>query len=166
MKITAIETIPVSLPVGKFQDGDDKVIGVDAPERYPTGAFKYRPWNLNAEGTLVLSNVIVKIHTDEGLIGIGEAACDTTEPVEVVLAMIDRHMAPHLIGQDPMNWRHLIDLVSWDKARGSDAFFDIRDRSGAPRSGGQGIGRTGTHAFGRMPKVKGSGLDRGAPQHA
>ncbi len=40
MKITAIETIPVSLPVGKFQDGDDKVIGIDAPERYPTGAIK------------------------------------------------------------------------------------------------------------------------------
>jgi L-alanine-DL-glutamate epimerase-like enolase superfamily enzyme len=122
MKITAIETIPVSLPVGKFQDGDDKVIGMDAPERYPTGDSIGRPWGRDAEGNLVLSNVIVKIHTDEGLTGIGEAACDTTEPVEVVLAMINRHMTPRLLGQDPMNWRHLIDLVSWDMDRGATRF--------------------------------------------
>jgi len=47
---------------------------------------------------------IVKIHTDEGITGIGEAACDQTEPVEVVRAMIDRHMAPKLIGEDPLDW--------------------------------------------------------------
>lgn len=122
MKITAIETIPVSLPVGKFQDGDHKVRGVNAPERYPTRDRIERPWGRNAEGNLVLSNVIVKIHTDEGVIGVGEAACDTTEPVEVVLAMINRHMAPRLLGQDPMNWRHLIDLVSWDSDRGATRF--------------------------------------------
>ena len=122
MKIAAIETIPVSLPVGKFQDGDDKVRGVNAPERYPTGDLQHRPWDRYVEGNLVLSNVIVKIHTDEGLTGIGEAACDTTEPVEVVLAMINRHMTPRLLGQDPMNWRHLIDLVSWDMDRGATRF--------------------------------------------
>lgn len=122
MKITAVETISVSLPVGKFQDGDDKVRGVNAPKRYPTGKSARRPWDRNADGNLILSNVIVKIHTDEGLTGVGEAACDTTEPVEVVRAMIDRHMAPRLIGQDPMNWRYLIDLVSWDADRGATRF--------------------------------------------
>ena len=122
MKITAIETIPVSLPVGQFQDGDDKVVGVNAPERYPTGDRIDRPWDRDTDGNLMLSNVIVKIHTDEGLIGIGEAACDTTEPVEVVLAMINGHMAPRLLGQDPMNWRTLIDSVSWDSDRGATRF--------------------------------------------
>ena len=34
MKITAIETIPVSVPVGRFRDGMDKVAGHDAPPRY------------------------------------------------------------------------------------------------------------------------------------
>ena len=32
---------------------------------------------------------IVEVHTDEGITGIGEAACDGTEPVDVVKAMID-----------------------------------------------------------------------------
>ncbi len=119
MKITAVETIPVSLPVGKFQDGDDKVIGVNAPQRYQSGDFIDRPWDRIDDGTLMLSNVIVKIHTDEGLTGIGEAACDAVEPVEVVVAMIDHYMTPLLLGQDPMNLGHLIDLVSWDMDRGA-----------------------------------------------
>ena len=64
----------------------------------------------------------MKIHTDEGLTGIGEAACDTTEPVEVVQAMIDGYMAPRLVGQDPFDWEALIDLVSWDAPRGATRF--------------------------------------------
>jgi L-alanine-DL-glutamate epimerase-like enolase superfamily enzyme len=122
MKITAIETIPVSLPVGKFEDGDHKVRGVNAPARYPVAKNVTRPWDQDAKGNLILSNVIVKIHTDEGITGIGEAACDTTEPVEVVRMMIDRYMAPRLVGQDPMDWRYLIDQVSWDVDRGATRF--------------------------------------------
>jgi L-alanine-DL-glutamate epimerase-like enolase superfamily enzyme len=122
MKITAIETIPVSLPVGKFRDGQDKIGGMNAPSRYYEGRpRRHKPWR-NPDGHFVLSNVIVKIHTDEGIIGIGEAACDGTEPVEVVKAMIDRHMAPQLIGENPMDWEYLIDLVSWDSARGATRF--------------------------------------------
>jgi L-alanine-DL-glutamate epimerase-like enolase superfamily enzyme len=122
VKITAIETIPVSLPVGKFRDGDHKVRGVNAPERYPVAKKVTRPWSQSADGNLILSNVIVKIHTDEGITGVGEAACDTTEPVDVVRTMIDQHMAPRLIGQDPMDWRFLIDQVSWDSDRGATRF--------------------------------------------
>ena len=70
----------------------------------------------------ILSNVIVKIFTDVGIIGIGEAACDTVEPVSVVKTMIDDHMAPRLIGKNPYDWKCLIDLVSWDTARGATRF--------------------------------------------
>ena len=122
MKITAIETIPVDLPVGRFQDGDDKVRAVNAPERYPNGENLERPRDRKPEGKRVKSNVIVKIHTDEGLTGVGEAACDGAEPVAVVQAMIDRHMGPSLVGRDPMNWRHLIDLVSYKPDRGATRF--------------------------------------------
>jgi len=97
MKITAVETIPVSLPVGKFQDGDHKVRGVNAPDRYPVTKKLTRPGSTTADEHLILSNVIVKIHTDEGVTGFGEAACDTTEPVDVVRTMIDRHMGPRLM---------------------------------------------------------------------
>ena len=119
MRITSIETIPVSLPVGRFRDGMDKVRGRNAPARYDTGRTAAAGRGADPEGTLFLSNVIVKIHTDEGVTGIGEAACDLTEPVDVVKAMIDHHMAPALIGEDPMNWELLVDRVSWDEARGA-----------------------------------------------
>ena len=121
MKITAIETIPVSLPVGKFKDGADKVFGTDAPGLYYEGKRPRARRRIPGQ-TLMLSNVIVKIHTDEGITGIGEAACDTTEPPEVVKIMIDRYMAPWLIGEDPMDWEYLIDLVSWDSPRGATRF--------------------------------------------
>ena len=122
MKITAIETIPVSLPVGKFEDGMDKVGGSSAPPRYYESRLLKRRKSRNPDERRSLSNVIVKIHTDEGITGIGEAACDGTEPVEVVKVMIDRYMAPRLIGENPMDWEYLIDLVSWDTPRGATRF--------------------------------------------
>ena len=36
--------------------------------------------------------------------------------------MIDWHMAPRLIGENPLNWEYLIDLVSWDAPRGATRF--------------------------------------------
>ncbi len=122
MRITSIETIPVSLPVGRFRDGMDKVLGHSVPRRYDAGRAPAPGRGADSRGTLFLSNVIVKIHTDEGVTGIGEAACDLTEPVDVVKAMIDHHMAAVLIGEDPMNWEYLIDRVSWDEARGATRF--------------------------------------------
>ena len=122
MKITDIETIPVSLPVGKFEDGQDKVGGRNAPSKYDVGEFTKRGGAGDENSTRYLSNVIVKIHTDEGVTGIGEAACDTTEPVHNVRHMIDRYMKPLLVGRDPLDWEYLIDLVSWDAPRGATRF--------------------------------------------
>jgi L-alanine-DL-glutamate epimerase-like enolase superfamily enzyme len=36
--------------------------------------------------------------------------------------MIDDYMAPRLIGKNPFDWKCLIDLVSWDSARGATRF--------------------------------------------
>jgi len=98
------------------------VAGISAPPRYYEGRSLKRRRPRNHDERLILSNVIVKIHTDEGITGIGEAACDGTEPVEVVKVMIDRYMAPRLIGENPMDWEYLIDLVSWDTSRGATRF--------------------------------------------
>jgi L-alanine-DL-glutamate epimerase-like enolase superfamily enzyme len=119
VKITSVETIPITLPVGNFRDGDHKVHEVNAPDRYPVSK---RQRGQDPGEYVSLSNVIVKIHTDEGITGIGEAACDKTEPVDVVCTMIDRHMGPRLVGQDPMDWKFLIDQVSWDADRGATRF--------------------------------------------
>ena len=122
MKITAVETIPVSLPVGKFADGMDKVGGVSAPPRHDEGRTVNRHRSSSRDDRYILSNVIVKIHTDEGITGIGEAACDGMEPVEVVQTMIDRYMGPPLIGKNPLDWEVLIDLISRDAPRGATRF--------------------------------------------
>ena len=122
LKITKIETIPVDLPVGKFKDGCDKVGGTNHPEKFYSGRSHKHRYAPGHERQIILSNVIVKIHTDEGYIGVGEAACDTTETVRNVKNMIGRHMTPLLIGKDPMDWEFLIDLVSWDDARGATRF--------------------------------------------
>ncbi len=123
MKIEKIETIPVSIPLEKFEDGMDKVMGTNFPSFFAEDLYSQNKYFLvKSNKGYILSNVIVKIFTDAGIIGIGEAACDTVEPVSVVKTMIDDHMAPRLIGKDPYDWKCLIDLVSWDTARGATRF--------------------------------------------
>ena len=123
MKIEKIETIPVSIPLEKFEDGMDKVMGKNFPSFFAEDLYSQNKYFLvKSNKGYILSNVIVKIFTDVGIIGIGEAACDTVEPVSVVKTMIDDHMAPRLIGKDPYDWKCLIDLVSWDTPRGATRF--------------------------------------------
>ena len=120
MKIVRVETIPVSLPVGDFADGHNKVAAIQHPPRFSSGrSHRHAPAR---DGRVVLSNVIVRIHTDDGLAGTGEAACDTTEPVRNVRNIIDRHMAPLLIGENPLDWEFLVDRISWDAPRGATRF--------------------------------------------
>jgi L-alanine-DL-glutamate epimerase-like enolase superfamily enzyme len=122
MEITGLETIPVSLPVGFFEDGVDKVGGVDAPSKYYTGQPLVRRRKRDADGHILLDYVIVKILTDEGITGIGEAPCDTKEPQEAVKFIIDRHMGPHLLGLDPLDVERCMDLIRWRTSRGANRF--------------------------------------------
>lgn len=59
--------------------------------------------------------VFVKVETDEGLIGIGEATTEWHE--KAVAAMIEEHFAPLLIGQDPTRvqflWQQMQRLFWW-----------------------------------------------------
>jgi D-galactarolactone cycloisomerase len=48
------------------------------------------------------TTLLVKLTTDEGLVGWGETA-----PIGAVQSMIDRHLGPQLIGQDPLAHRRL-----------------------------------------------------------
>ena len=48
--------------------------------------------------------IFVRVHTDEGLSGVGEATTEWHE--QAVVAMIEDHFAPLLIGQDPTRVHH------------------------------------------------------------
>lgn len=87
MKIAKIETIPLRLPVKPFADG------------------------LNKTRTQ-MDYVFVKIHTDNGIIGMGEAPTDAVETHETIKFTIDRYLAPKLIGLNPFNIEPNSSIVS------------------------------------------------------
>ncbi len=81
MKITRIETIPVSIPIN--------------PERAIRGG-----------GGVHLTSpfLLVKLHTDEGLVGLGEVSCTPNwsgEDQVTAAHVIRTYLQPLLIGQDP-----------------------------------------------------------------
>lgn len=81
MKITAIETIPVSVPLD--------------PARVITssrGVHDRSPFS------------IVRVHTDEGIVGLGEASCTprwSGEDSVTAARVVSTYLAPRLTGQDP-----------------------------------------------------------------
>ncbi len=61
--------------------------------------------------------VVVEIQTDEGVVGYGEAPCTVTvgfygETLETVTASIRKHIAPRLLGEDPLNIRKAISIMN------------------------------------------------------
>jgi L-alanine-DL-glutamate epimerase-like enolase superfamily enzyme len=114
MEITKIETIPVNLSVGFFKDGMCKVRGVNAPDKYYMGKQLSGSRRTGPNDALLLDNVIVKIHTSEGITGVGAAAPDIGffgEPWESVKLIIDRYMAPRIIGADPFDREQILHTV-------------------------------------------------------
>lgn len=111
MKITRLESRIVEIPV-------------KSPYVYSHGVLK------------AFSNILVWIHTDEGVVGIGEASFVpgggvSEETPESAKPMIDRYLGPELIGEDPFDIERIhhkmdaavpgnlvakggIDLALWD----------------------------------------------------
>ncbi len=115
MKITKIEAIPLRLPVRSFGDGADKTGGKAAPSKYYQGEPLKRKRKRNEKGHLLMDYVFVKIHTNKGIIGMGEAPTDAVERLETVKFTIDRYMTPKLIGLNPFDIERNTDIVSFRK---------------------------------------------------
>lgn len=115
MKITKIETIPLRLPVRPFADGVDKTGGKAAPSKFYQGEPFKGKRRRNAQGHLLMDYVFVKVHTDKGIIGMGEAPTDSAETLETVKFTIDRYMAPKLIGLNPFDIERNTDIVTLRK---------------------------------------------------
>ncbi len=116
MKITAIEAIPVCVPLKP---------GLTA--RTAHGEHITSPY------------VIVRVHTDEGLTGLGEATVSplwTGETQQSTLAAIRELIEPRLLGQDPRNLtaiRRSMDAVirlnSFTKAAVEMAMWDLAGKA-------------------------------------
>ena len=103
MKITDVSTIAVALPL--------------PPPRYShDGAGTKREWGklnrvTSKKPNRQLEYVIVKIHTDDGITGIGEACTDIGffgEPIEEVKSALDVHFGPRIIGRDPFDREEIL----------------------------------------------------------
>jgi L-alanine-DL-glutamate epimerase-like enolase superfamily enzyme len=108
MKITEISTIPLRIPQSSYEDGLDKTGGKNAPSKYYEG----EPFYVHRKGPSYKDYVLVKIHTDEDIIGFGEAPTDGYETLESIKMMIDRYKAPSLIGKDPFDIERINDVIS------------------------------------------------------
>jgi L-alanine-DL-glutamate epimerase-like enolase superfamily enzyme len=64
----------------------------------------------------MLEYVLVRIETDDGVVGIGEAQADIGflgNTVEEVQASIDDYLGPQLLGKDPLDREYLLDLINY-----------------------------------------------------
>ncbi|WP_397569798.1 mandelate racemase/muconate lactonizing enzyme family protein [Schlesneria sp. T3-172] len=116
MKIERIETIPVEIPL---------------KEGFSTKT---------AHGVHAVSNyVIVRVHTDQGLIGLGEATVAprwTGETSATCISVIEQLLAPAVVGQNPLDitrLRHRMDRVvklnPFTKAAIEMALWDIAGKA-------------------------------------
>src|SRR5262245_48385178 len=116
MKITAIETIPISV-------GVDRRVG----QVQDAKGFRFTSHLL-----------VVVVHTDAGIDGLGEfnGSPDWSGETQAgAKALIDGHLAPRLIGEDPRRIRHCLAKLGksfanpFAKAALEMALFDILGKS-------------------------------------
>ena len=91
MKITRIETIPVQVPI--------------SPKRAIRGGRGYHT---------VSPFLLLKIHTSEGIVGLGEVSCTagwSGEDQFTAARINDAYLAPVLVGQDPTHIERLTALM-------------------------------------------------------
>jgi L-alanine-DL-glutamate epimerase-like enolase superfamily enzyme len=86
-----------------------KITGLEV---FPIGMAYGRPYE-QATGTAdVAKRVIVKLHTDEGLVGLGEASTvlpdRTGESAEAITVILVNHLGPLLIGEDPLHIQRVL----------------------------------------------------------
>jgi L-alanine-DL-glutamate epimerase-like enolase superfamily enzyme len=116
MKITRVETVPVTVPI-------DRCVGtvVDAK------GFRFRSHLL-----------MIRIHTDSELEGVGEVTASpdwSGETSSGAKWLIDQHLAPQLIGQDPRRVRYCMNRMAktfanpFAKAGLEMALFDLLGKS-------------------------------------
>lgn len=87
MKITKVEVFPIGMPYAK-------------PYEQATGVTK------------MARRVIVKLYTDEGVVGLGEASTllpnRTGESAQVIAVVISNLFAPLLMGENPLSIQHVM----------------------------------------------------------
>ena len=107
MQITRISTIPVRMPLRQALYSSEGAGTTVHAEGRRSRITPKRPGPL-------LEYVLVRIETDAGVTGIGEAQADVGffgDTVESVQVAIDDYLGPQLIGKDPYDREYLLGLI-------------------------------------------------------
>jgi muconate cycloisomerase len=96
-----------------------KITGMDV---FPVGMAYAKPYVQATGVTEMARRVIVKVYTDEGIVGLGEASTllpnRTGESAQVITVVLVNHLGPLLLGEDPFRIQqimHKLRSASMDK---------------------------------------------------
>ena len=109
MKITRVSATPVRIPVAKAPYNT-----VGAGSRVDWGGRRSRITPKRPEPCL--DYVLVRIETDEGVTGLGEAQADIGffgNTLEEVHAAVADYLGPQLVGRDPFDREVILDLIDY-----------------------------------------------------
>ena len=109
MKITRVAATPLRLPVPHAPYTTE-----GAGTKFHRGGRRSRRTPKRPDP--VLEYVLVRIETDEGVTGIGEAPVDIGffgHTVEEVRVAVDDYLGPHLVGRDPFDREQLMGLIDF-----------------------------------------------------
>lgn len=120
MKITSITTTPIRMFVSH------------APYR-TDGAGSKHHWGKRSRlspkrPSPMLEYLIIEIHTDQGITGLGESVVDIGffgETLEGVKAAVDDYLGPQLIGQSAFDREHLMSIIDFRGNSCAKAGIDI-----------------------------------------
>src|SRR5512136_2386243 len=104
MKITGVSTVAISLPTPRHGYSSNEKAGSKREWGRLSRITPHRP-------EPVLEYVVVKIATDDGVVGCGEATPDIGffgETLEEVKSAIDRYFGPRLRGMDPFDREQIL----------------------------------------------------------
>jgi len=117
MKITKIEAIPYRM------QGIDVLTGQPREGGWVSGLSKRSlQAGLKAQDIATTQDVLVRIHTDEGIVGLGESV----GPIGDIVWTIREQIAPLLIGEDPTNTEKLLRKIDLARTAGGTTPFTTR----------------------------------------
>lgn len=94
-RISSVEVIPYSVPIREFADA--------------------------YTGFTASNAVLVKLQSDEGVVGFGEACAWEPEfygeTLESITSTLEKYVAPRLLGQDPLQLGHVLSVIDATLAR-------------------------------------------------
>lgn len=109
VKITRVESTPIRIPLTRFFYNSQ---GAGTKREWGGRLSRVSP----KRPTPMLEYVLVRIETDAGLVGIGEAPADIGffgQTVEAIRVAIDDYLGPQLVGLEPFDIASLMDRIDY-----------------------------------------------------